>query len=412
MIPVIKVEWKSTQFDWQDITSKVMLPLRFFYCKRNLDYSVVLTETNLDCKDSLNPSVSMQTYFRDWNLRIRILVDGVVRYTGYVDDISYLKEKKVWRLNIKSFLHKFTQQDASTNIFSFIGTGTPTQRQYYVDGNGKIYVQMLWLLYKLFQQVSFGLDYTDVEGQIWRPYDGNYYLEDLYYEQIKFDLNMLQCWNQPDTANRVNLLNTEKDYASNKLNAFDMLSYLCSTFGFSITPIGDMNYKLWRLRTVAERNYDTSVNSEIYSYDKKQVEAEFTSAEGYTVIHTLGNETDTGAIVPSQDREYYYDTVNVVNPREVKTVIIGEGKYQVDLMKHFMVIKEHGASTPPLHSLSGSVDPKDVGKLFALPKYQMPTIETFTRKVDFSKPCVMENEFVFDENNYYSKITQETMIVL
>lgn len=408
MIPNVQVRFRhGLTYNWWEITNEVIFPLKFYWQKRNSDYSLTYNDLTIYLKKSAFNSAP--NYYDNGDYRIEIKIDNVIRFAGYIYEIAFIRSTQTWAIKCHQDWYRLKELPANTNIFSFISSGATVQ-QFYTDNNGYSYVQILWLIKRLFYMCDLGLDITDAENALYRARDDVYYHADIYYRHLKLDLNMLQCWNQPDTANRINLINnsSSRDYGESKLSAWEVVSYLCSVFGFSIVQTGNEFYKLYHYRNPEDRNYSIN-DADLYDYNEEFVKNEWNSTEGFTVNYTLGSSEDSGNIIPSQERVYYYDTSKIYRPRNVKEVVVGEGKESVDLMKHFLIIMEHGDNNPPIHNLSNTVDPRDVSIILSRPKYLPHKVQLFKRKVDFSKPCVNENLFVLDKTGYYCEIKQDTM---
>ena len=401
----------------QDISQYVMNKIDFYFVKRNKDYSPVITELNLVLMNSFGTTVP--PYWDTTNRRrVGVYVDGIKRFAGYVTSWAYNKEKFQTELEVTSFLGELQKLNVGTNLWVWASGGTPTTRQYYNDGTYR-YIQILRALWAIFGQVNLGLDFSELEGVLWKASDGITYHDNINYDMLKLDLGMACCLNQPKSAYYQDMLNNTEDvnYNDNKLNGFEWLSMVCSFLGLSISPQnGTLNgakmFVLHKYRTPANRNY-TPADDDVFGYDKKHYYGEVSNADGWQIIYELGDDdTDSGAIVPSNEREHYYVDNSNYTPRTVKNNVVGNGVLSIDMVKHFMVIMEVGSSDPPNHNVANTIAHYDAGRFLANAKYFPHYIESFKMKVDFSKPCVLENRFVFDKNSAYSEIAQEDLYVI
>lgn len=401
---------RSSIGTWIDISGYVKNNVDFYFVKRNKDYSPVLHSMNLVLGNDW--TIDMAYYDTTDERSVVVKVDGIVRFSGYVVGFSYIKESFTYNMEVATDLYKLQRLTVGTNLWSWASGGTPTARQYYNDGTYS-YIQILRALWTIFYQVNLGLDFTDLEGVIWKSYDGVVYWDDITYDKLKLDLGMACCLNQPKSAYYADMLNNtpSANYNDNKLNGFEWLSMICSFLGLSISPISSQVFKLHKYQAPVNRNYSVP-DDQVYAYDKKHYDGEVSNDDGWQIIYELGDEeTDSGAIVPSIARAHYYVDDSSYTPRTVKETVNGNGVLSIDMIKHFMVIMELGNSTPPTHNVDNTIANYDAGRFIANSQYFPHYIESFNCKIDFSKPCVLENRFHFDKRGAYTEILQEDIYV-
>lgn len=393
---------------WAD---KTLLPINIPFIKRNKDYSLVLTETELRFRKDL-----FTYYLNRWLVgynfpKIEVFFNNQKIWRGYVDGYYFDKKNQCDVVNVKSLLWKLKKINVSTNLNNIGSYGNPSTKELYTDGNGFTYVQILYLIRYLFYLADLSLDVSNVSSLLFKAYDGVYYLNDVHYDQLKLDKGMMMCLNQPVSAHRLDIVNTsaEVDFASNKINAFEFISAVCSYFGFCITvnPLTG-NYTLYPYQSTSTRNYSL-LDSTIYSYSANDYPQEITSSDGYSAVVSLGKDDDSGEIIPSQERVAYTTAGTTYNPRDFVKTFTGEGKERIDLINHFMIIMQNGYTDPPLHNLNTTVNITDLVHYKAKPKYWKHKVERFTRQVDISKLCVNSNTIVVSKEGIYSEIEQDNL---
>lgn len=401
---------KSSIGGWADIGDYVLNNVNFYFVKRNKDYSPVLHSMNLILKNTWSDDMA---YYDTTDRRlVTVEIDGTVRFSGFVLSHNYNKENYTHELEVVTDLYDLQKLTVGTNLWGWAAGGSPTTRQYYNDGTYR-YIQILRALWAIFGQVTLGIDFSELTGVEWKAYDGTTYLDYIDYDMLKLDLGMACCLNQPKSAYYADMLNNTEsvNYNDNKLNGFEFLCMICSFLGLSISPTASKSFKLHKYQTPANRNYSVP-NDEVYAYHKDHFDGEVSNDDGWQIIYELGDDdTDSGAIVPSDEREHYYVDDSSYTPRTVKETVVGDGVLSIDMVKHFMVIMELGSSDPPNHNVANTIDAYDAGRFMANAKYFPHYVENFNCKVSFSKPCVLENRFHFDKRGAYTEIVQEDIYV-
>lgn len=407
----LEIKIKEEHTAQEIIATKVILPIKIPYTKRNKDYSIALTDIKLSfAKDYL--AFWLGKFDAGYNVTVQVRYNNQKIFDGYLIGWYYDRKAQADVLTFNSSLHKLKGIEVSTNLVTIGGLGS-TNKELYTDGNGFTYIQILYLMRWLFYQAGLSLDVSLVDTQLFKAYDGVWYNQNVYYDQLKVDKGMIMCINQSVSAHRLDIINdsSDNDFASNKIDAFEFIGFICSLFGWSIAINPSTgNYTIYPYQQPASRNYTVNSNT-VYEYSADDYKSEINSNSGYSAVHTLGSDENTGAIVPSQERLAYTTQGTIKTPRDVVTIVVGEGKERFQLKNHFMIIMQAGYSDPPSHNLANTVNPAHLVLHMSRHKQLPHKVEKLKIPVDFSKPCVLENTFVFNRNELYCEIEQENLYV-
>ncbi|WP_448509307.1 hypothetical protein [Immundisolibacter sp.] len=375
----------------------------FEHVKRNKNYRPIIGTADLVFKDA-----STGSWFAR-GTKIHILVDNDVRFIGRIKNAVYDYNQRVYKVEVESHLAKLqdylVQYDT---LHSVLSAGSVSQYNA-TDNHGYPYVQLIWLLQKMFTIGSMTLDTTEIDSAIWKNSSYYYpsYPYDIYYNKLRIDENMLYCLAQPKSTFHTNIDSVTKteNYADNKITFWDLFQEICMVFGFSVSPVttyGDTPaFKIHKYVPKATRNYIIADNLK-YDYSKVDIEPDIPSVEGYNVSWVAGKEGFSSGEHNHLARQWYAD-VNTENPpREYH---IGTGKHGIYIMQHLLFLfgNYNNNDTVSFYNVKmGTMYENDLAARWGY--HTEFRIET---DIIFGNPCVLENKVIVSKNKYASSLRQE-----
>lgn len=390
--------------------NKAILPVKIPYIKRNKDYTMVLTELELSFPIGYVEGFFGNYPYNNYQNKITVEYQNQKIFYGFLSSYSTNILNGTVDCKFKSDLWLLKNLNVSSNLNLYSGNPNigQTTTELYTDNDGFTYFQIPYLLKRLFYEVGLGLDITQVLN-VNHQFDVSTYIP---CELLKVDLGMLMCINQPLSAHWLDIINEPggTDFRSNELDAFEFVSFICSVFGWSITINPSTGfYTIYPYQDRDTRNY-TIDNSQLYDFSQERFDAEVDSTSGISAVSSLGDDANTGAIIPSQERLAYITQGDIKTPRQVVNKYLGNGEEKVQLKNHFMVIKQNGYSSPPIHDLTQAANTRYLVTRMIQPRYSPHYVQKLKKTIDISKPCVLSNTLVVSKNGVYSLIEQEDML--
>jgi hypothetical protein len=391
--------------DGTDRSSYLYGGFSFDHVKRNKNYRPAIGVADIrfngaTTKTWLNRGVKVHIYY-----------DGSVRFIGIIKNTTYDWDSRSYYCEVESHLAKLQNYVVEYDtLFTAIATGTGDQYTA-SDSQGYPFVQIIFLMKKLFTVAGMLLDTSEIDNTVWASstYWTPIYPYDIYYHKLRMDLNMLWCLNQPYSTQHDNIdsVTLTENYSDNKLNFFDLLSELCSLFGFSISPnptySATPSFILHKfISTKATRNY-TVADSDKFSFEQIDIEPDIPSAEGYNYSWIAGKWDYSSGYHSTTVRQWYADVNNEYQPREYHE---GTGLHGLYVMQHLMVFI--GDRTVSSTTVSGIY--MKLGTMLSnelLSRWGLHTETRIETSPVFTKPCVLNNKIEVTKEKLVSKIRQE-----
>lgn len=249
---------------------------------RNRDFSLRLETWKVIIAGSLR-DVRGSTYNFTAGDKFRVY-DGSnnIRFYGVVDKSIYNYEDNVFEVTVKDGLYLLSQKLVEYNsLHTAISGGTPAWYEYVAsDEYGYPDVGLIHVVKKMFSEVGYTLDVTDVDSEVLLTYDfggaiGNVNIE---YQKLLMDENVMYCINQNVAAYHTKIDDLSYEYNSDKITFFDFVSEVCSILGLGIELTSLDNYKL--IRAAGSSNYVVA-DDDKFSYQSSKV-------DGKRTINDLG----------------------------------------------------------------------------------------------------------------------------
>ncbi|MCP4650313.1 MAG: hypothetical protein GY853_09590 [PVC group bacterium] len=307
--------------DWQDINDYVIIGAVPYY-ERNIDWSPVSTTLKIQISNTVPYNIT-------WEDKIRLTIDGVFIYGGYVIDPGYNYGTHYHDVTLEQRLYKLRELNISHPTLSpilEIGNGNSVV-PYKWNSNSWYHLPILsylWTLQGCFIAAGLTLDTSLVQEKEYRwtyrfHEEGAFSAKIVKFKDLVIDRNMLYCLNQNIATRFEKIEGEEYSFKKYRIKIWDFVQLSMQLLGLGIFQIGIDDFQL--VPGVSDglvdnkNNYPVTkysiIDNDIYAFRSQHfISEEFgydhsTAVADYLI--NVGSTEDPEHIIIAKSRQYYSD---------------------------------------------------------------------------------------------------------